>query len=188
MSTKEVARIRSHIIPAAHGRVLEVGIGAGFNLPFYSRAVQELRGVDPSSELLRTADKLAKSAPFPVGLILGSAEKIPLESESFDTVVMTWCLCSIPDPGTALGEILRVLKPGGDLVFAEHGLAPEPKVRAWQNRLNSAWRVFAGGCNLNRPIDRLIASAGFNVVQLSTTYLTGPKILMFNYQGSARKK
>lgn len=188
MNTEVVSRVRSQIIPAAHGRVLEVGIGPGLNLPFYSSNVQDLRGVDPSKELLRMAEKTVSQARFPVELVQGSAEDLPVESDTVDTVVITWSLCSIPDPGKALAEVRRVLKPGGDLIFAEHGLAPEPKVNAWQNRLNPMWKAFAGGCNLNRPIDRLISSAGFNVLQLETTYLPGPKILTFNYKGHARKE
>ena len=188
MSNKDAAWVRSQIIPAAHGRVLEVGIGPGFNLPFYSNQVEQVQGVDPSQELLRVAEKKAKLTPFPVELIPGSAEELPLQDETVDTVVITWSLCSIPDPGKALGEVWRVLKLGGDLIFAEHGLAPDPKVSAWQNRLNSAWRALAGGCNLNRPIGRLISSAGFKVAQLDTTYLPGPKMLTFTYKGSARKQ
>ena len=188
MSNKDAERVRSQIVPAAHGRVLEVGIGPGLNLPFYSNNVQNLRAVDPSPELLRMAGKKTVSVPFPVELIEGSAEELPLEDQAVDSVVITWTLCSIPDPEKALAEVRRVLKAGGDLIFAEHGLAPEPKVRTWQNRVNSPWRALSGGCNLNRPMDRLIASAGFQILQLDTSYLPGPKILTFIYKGAARKE
>jgi SAM-dependent methyltransferase len=188
MSNRDAAQVRSQIIPSARGRVLEVGIGPGLNLPFYSHTVRELQGVDPSKELLKMASKKAGSAPFPVALLPCSAEELPLENQAVDTVVITWTLCSIPEPGKALAEIWRVLKPGGNLIFAEHGLAPEPKVRAWQNRINSPWKALAGGCNLNRPIDRLISSAGFSILELETAYLPGPRMLTFTYKGSARKQ
>jgi SAM-dependent methyltransferase len=188
MSNKDAERVRSQVIPAAHGRVLELGIGPGLNLPFYSSSVRELQGVDPSRELLRTARKKIGSTPFPVELIPCSAEELPVEDQVVDTVVITWTLCSIPNPDKALAEVSRVLKPGGELIFVEHGLASEPRVRAWQNRINSPWKVFAGGCNLNRPMDRLISSAGFSILQLETGYLPGLKPLSFTYKGSARKK
>lgn len=188
MSNKDAARVRSQVIPSARGRVLEVGIGPGFNLPFYSSCVQRLQGVDPSSELLKMSGKNTSSVSFPVELIQGSAEELPVEDQAVDTVVITWTLCSIPEPTKALSEIRRVLKPGGNLIFAEHGLAPEPKVRIWQNRINSLWKGFAGGCNLNRPIDQLISSSGFSILQLETGYLLGPKMFTFTYKGSARKQ
>jgi ubiquinone/menaquinone biosynthesis C-methylase UbiE len=188
MSNKDTARVRSQIIPAARGRVLEVGIGSGLNLPFYSSEVRELQGVDPSKELLQMAGEKAGATPFPVELVSGSAEELPLQDQTIDTIVMTWSLCSIPDPSKALDEMRRVLKPGGELIFVEHGLAPEPKVSAWQNRINRPWRAIAGGCNLNRPVDRLIAAAGFSLLQLDTTYMPGPKIFTFTYKGCARKQ
>ncbi len=187
MSNEESARYRSQIVPRARGRVLEIGIGSGFNLPFYSGEVASVYGLDPSRELLQMAKKRAESAAFPVELLNSSAEELPLESNTIDTVVMTWTLCSIPDASKALTELRRVLKPGGDLLFVEHGLAPDPKVRAWQNRINRPWRAFAGGCNLNREIDRLISSAGLRIVQLDTTYMPGPRALAFTYRGCASK-
>jgi ubiquinone/menaquinone biosynthesis C-methylase UbiE len=188
MSNKDTARVRSQIIPAARGRVLEVGIGSGLNLPFYSSDVRELQGVDPSKELLRMASEKAGATLFPVELVSGSAEELPLQDQTIDTIVMTWSLCSISNPSKALDEMRRVLKPGGELIFVEHGLAPEPKVSAWQNRINRPWRAITGGCNLNRPVDRLIAAAGFSLLQLDTTYMPGPKMLTFTYKGCARKQ
>jgi ubiquinone/menaquinone biosynthesis C-methylase UbiE len=188
MNNKEAARCRSQIIPEARGRVLEIGIGSGLNLPFYSSQVVNVCGVDPSPELLQMARKGTGSAAFPVELLNASAEELPVESETIDTVVMTWTLCSIPDAGKALSEIRRVLKPGGELLFVEHGLAREPKVSAWQKRINRPWRAVTGGCNLNREVDRLIASAGLAIRRLDTKYLRGPRMFTFTYQGCARKQ
>jgi len=188
MSNKEAARCRLQIIPEASGRVLEIGIGSGLNLPFYTSQVVSVCGLDPSSELLQMARKEAGSVAFPVELLNGSAEELPLESDTIDTIVMTWTLCSIPDASKALSEMRRVLKPGGELLFVEHGLAREAKVRAWQNRINRPWRAVSGGCNLNREVDRLIASAGLAIRCLDTIYLRGPRMFTFTYQGCARKQ
>jgi ubiquinone/menaquinone biosynthesis C-methylase UbiE len=187
MSNKVSTRYRSEIVPQARGEILEVGIGSGLNLAFYSNQVTRVRGVDPSKELLEMAQKRAASARIPVELLNNSAEELPLENQVVDTVVMTWTLCSIPNPEIALAEMLRVLKPGGDLLFVEHGLASESKVRAWQNRINRPWRALSGGCNLNREIDCLISGAGFRIVQMGTSYLPGPRPFTFTYRGSARK-
>jgi SAM-dependent methyltransferase len=188
MRNAEVMRIRSQIIPFAEGRVLEVGIGSGLNLPFYSSDVLQLQGLDPSLELLRMTGKKSGSVSFPLDLISATAEQIPVADGAIDTVVVTWALCSIPEPDKALAEIRRVLKLGGELIFAEHGLAPDPKVRARQNRFNAPWKVIAGGCNLNRPVEQLISSAGFSMVKLETTYLSGPRMLTFTYKGCAQKR
>jgi ubiquinone/menaquinone biosynthesis C-methylase UbiE len=187
MRNKDAARCRSEIVPQARGEVLEVGIGSGFNLPFYSKQVIRIQGVDPSTKLLQMTRERAKSVSFPVDLLNASAEEIPVESQSVDTVVMTWSLCSIPNPEAALAEMLRVLKPGGDLLFIEHGRSSDSNIQMWQDRINRPWRAFAGGCNLNRKVDSLISSAGFRILQMKTSYLPGPKPLTFTYSGSARK-
>jgi ubiquinone/menaquinone biosynthesis C-methylase UbiE len=187
MRNKFAARCRSEMVPQASGEVLEVGIGSGLNLPFYSRDVTRVRGVDPSQKLLQMAQEKASSVMFRVELLNASAEAIPVENQAVDTVVTTWSLCSIPNPGAALSEMLRVLKPGGALLFVEHGRSPDANVRAWQDRINRPWRAFTGGCNLNREVDRLISAAGFRILQLKTTYLPGPRPLTFTYSGSARK-
>jgi ubiquinone/menaquinone biosynthesis C-methylase UbiE len=187
MSNKDAARCRSEIVPQARGEVLEIGIGSGFNLPFYSNQVTKIRGVDPSSKLLQMAQKRANSLVIPVDLMNASAEELPVENQGVDTVVMTWSLCSISNPEAALAEMLRVLKPGGDLLFVEHGRSPDARIRVWQDRINRPWRAFAGGCNLNREVDRLISAAGFRILQLNQSYLPGPKPLTFTYSGSARK-
>jgi ubiquinone/menaquinone biosynthesis C-methylase UbiE len=188
MSNKDVARCRSEIIPQARGDVLEVGIGSGLNLPFYSNKAAQVRGVDPSIELLQMARKRAVSTSIPVELLNATAEQLPLPNQAVDTIVMTWTLCSIPDPSRALAEMLRVLKSWGNLLFVEHGVAPDPNVRAWQNRINPPWRAVAGGCNLNRKIDHLISAAGFRILQLDTSYLPGPKMFSFTYRGCAQRR
>lgn len=160
MKNKAAGECRARIIPRAAGRVLEVGIGSGLNLPFYGSRVIEVCGIDPSAQLLKIAARRTQALAFPVHLLRESAEDISLGGASMDTVVVTWALCSIPDAHRALREMRRVLKPGGRLIFAEHGLSPDRKVRTWQQRLNPLWRRIAGGCNINRKIDELLVSAG----------------------------
>jgi ubiquinone/menaquinone biosynthesis C-methylase UbiE len=186
MRNKASRAERARAIPRAAGTVLEVGIGSGLNLPFYGRAVERLYGVDPRRELWALAKKRVERAPCPVEFIEASAERIPMGDESIDTVVMTWTLCSIPDAGQALLEMKRVLKPEGQLIFIEHGLAPDPRIVIWQNRLNPLWRRVAGGCNLNRKIDGLILDAGFQFTQSEHGYGTGPRPMAYLYRGAAR--
>jgi ubiquinone/menaquinone biosynthesis C-methylase UbiE len=186
MQNKAASAERAKLIPLASGTVLEVGVGSGLNLRFYGPDLHRLYALDPSAELLRMARRRASRATFPVEIVRASAERIPLDDAVTDTVVITWTLCSIPDPIRALGEMKRVLKPDGRLIFVEHGRSPEPKVLAWQNRLNRLWHHVAGGCNLNRPIDRLITDAGFQIVQMETGYGDGPKPFTYLYRGLAR--
>ena len=187
MTQGEAARLRAAQVPAARGIVLEIGIGSGLNIPFYTRAVTRLYGVDPSRELLAMARQNAAAAPFPVELVNGDADRVPLPDTSVDTVVVTWSLCSIADPAGALREMRRVLKPAGTLIFVEHGLSPDPGVRKWQNRLTPFWRPWTGGCHLNRKMDDLVHAAGFTIVELHTEYIPGPRALAFMYEGRARK-
>ena len=187
MRKKEIAEQRQQVVPAARGRVLEIGIGSGLNLPFYSSQVEAVVGVDPSPALLAMARSAARDLPLPVEFVARGAEHLPFDEHSFDTVVSTWSLCTIAGVGEALGEIRRVLKPGGELIFIEHGRAPERRVSGCQNILNPVWRRFAGGCNLNRPIDRLIGEAGFALTTLKTGYFVkGPRPLTFHYRGAAK--
>jgi len=188
MKTREATRYRKKIVPGIEGRVLEIGIGSGLNLPFYSDAVSAMVGIEPSPELLAMAQKRADKAPFATELVNSPAEDMPFANASFDTVLTTWTLCSIGEPLVALAEMRRVLKPAGKLVFVEHGLARSPRVIAWQNRLNPLWRRFFGGCNLNREIDALIEDAGFAIAELETEYMKGPKPLTFTYAGFARPR
>ena len=185
MKNPATTECRSRIVPRATGRVLDVGIGSGLNLPFYGPCVTKLWGIDPSSELLEMTRPMLKSVPFPVELLTHSAEEIPLPESSIDTIVLTWTLCSIPDPARALREMRRVLRVGGQLIFAEHGLSPDHGIQAWQHRLNPIWRRIAGGCNMDRKIDDLLLAGGFKTAELSTSYLPGPRILTYTFQGLA---
>ena len=187
MRNKHLSAYRDRVVPAATGRVLEVGIGSGLNLPRYSRHVQQVIGLEPSHKLLNMARSVGRQS-FPVDLIEGSAEEIPLENASVDTIVTTWTLCTIPDASHALNEMRRVLKPGGRLLFVEHGRAPEPNVVWWQDILTPMWKSIGGGCHLNRAIGSLIEGAGFRFERLETSYMRGPKPMTFMYEGGARPR
>jgi len=167
------------------GLVLEVGVGSGVNLPLYGPAVTHVFGLDPSPELLRLASKRATEAVVPVSLLRGSVEQVPFADAVFDAIVMTWTLCSIPNPIAALTEMRRVLKPGAQLLFVEHGLSPEIRTARWQHRLTPYWRRISGGCHLDRKTDDLIRAAGFQIDAIETGYMKGPKPWTFMYQGSA---
>jgi ubiquinone/menaquinone biosynthesis C-methylase UbiE len=186
MRQKQMQPFRERIGKAASGRVLDVGIGSGLNLPFYGERADHVYGVDPSAELLLFAEERARKTPVPVELLRGSGEALPLDDKSVDTVVMTFTLCTVTDAGKTLAEIRRVLKPGGLLLFAEHGRAPETGVARWQDRLTPVWKRVAGGCHLNRKPDDLMLSTGFRIETLETGYLKGPRPMGFVYSGSAR--
>lgn len=179
------SRQRQKLIPLAHGRVLEVGLGTGRNLPFYDRQrVSQVVGVDPALSLHPIARRRVAASGLDVELMGLSAERLPAPDASFDTVVSTWTLCSIPDPVAALREMRRVLKPGGQLLFSEHGRAPEPDVARWQTRLQPYWKPLAGGCHLDRDIPALLAEAGF-ACDVQSRYLWGPRVLSYHYWGGA---
>jgi ubiquinone/menaquinone biosynthesis C-methylase UbiE len=185
-SVKPVSRQRELIVPLARGRVLEVGIGTGLNMPFYDKSrVRYIIGVDPALQMHRLAAKRVARAGLDVELVGVTAETIPLEDASIDTVVSTYTLCTIPDAVAALREMRRVLAPGGRLLFCEHGRAPDENVRRWQTRLTPHWQKVAGGCHLDRDMPALLAAAGFRCNRIETRYLPGPRILTFNYWGEA---
>ena len=186
MKQKMLRERRAAIVPKARGTVLEIGIGSGINLPYYSAEVRKLYGIDPSAELLAMAHKNARAAGRNVDLVRDSAERLPFPEASFDTVVSTWTLCSIPDAGAAVREMRRVLKPGGTLLFIEHGLAPDLRVARWQRRLTPLWRPLAGGCHLDRPIEALVRAAGFDMAHLENFYMKGPRPFTYMYEGAAR--
>jgi len=186
MRQRQLAAYRERVLADAEGRVLEVGIGSGLNLPFYRHTVERVFGIDPSGSLLGRAFRAGKASAVPVELIEGSAEAVPLEDRTVDTVVTTWTLCSIPDAGRALAEMRRVLRPGGRLLFVEHGRAPDAGVQSWQDRLTPLWMRCAGGCHLNRAIGELVEAGGFRIERLETGYANGPKPMTFMYEGSAR--
>lgn len=179
---------RTRVAGSAEGRVLEIGIGSGLNLPLYGPNVSEVVGVDPSPALLSRARDAAGQCRAPVTLLEGSAEALALDDRSFDTVVTTWSLCTIPDARQALIEVRRVLRPGGVLLFVEHGQAPEPRVARWQDRLDPIWTRIAGGCHLNRPMDVLISNAGFRFDEITTARVPGPRTHTFLFEGRARPK
>jgi ubiquinone/menaquinone biosynthesis C-methylase UbiE len=185
MRNAQLRPYRERVIGAAEGRVLEIGIGSGRNLPFYRPQVTELLALEPSPQLTAMA-RHAPHPSMPVSFIEASAEAIPLDDRSVDTVVTTWTLCSIPDAAMALTEMRRVLRPGGKLLFVEHGMAPDRNVRRWQDWLTPAWKCISGGCHLNRPISAMIESAGFRIDRVETGYMPGPKAMTFMYEGSAR--
>jgi ubiquinone/menaquinone biosynthesis C-methylase UbiE len=185
---KPVMKQREKVVPGATGTVLEIGIGSGRNLPFYDPAkVERLIGLDPSMECWALAAERAAHVDFEVEFIGLSGEQIPLEDDSVDTVVVTYALCTIPDPVLALHGMGRVLRPGGKLIFCEHGRAPDEGVSKWQDRLNPLWGRLFGGCNMNRDIPRLLNVGGFDIDSLETMYLPGsPRFAGYNFWGSAR--
>lgn len=186
---KPIARQRRKVVPQAQGRVLEIGIGSGLNLPYYDPGkVERLWALEPSADIRRMAERKARDVAFPVAFIDRPAERIPLEDQSLDTVVTTFTLCTIPDAAAALGEMRRVLKPSGRLLFAEHGRAPDERVRRWQDRLTPLWKRIGGGCHLNRDIPAMIETAGFRLSSLETAYLPGPRPLTFNFWGAASRR
>lgn len=176
---------RERLLSAAAGRVLEIGAGSGLNLTYYPLGVRDIFALEPQAKLLRMARRARRIRGLVVHFLEASGEAVPLDRRSIDTVVTTWTLCTIPDASLALGEMRRVLRPGGRLLFVEHGLAPDENVRRWQNRLTPAWRHIAGGCHLNRPIQTMIEDAGFRLERIETGYMNGPRPLSFLYQGSA---
>lgn len=182
----EVMKTRSKIVPQAEGRVLEIGIGTGLNLGFYDPAkVQVVIGVDPAAQMQALARQRAAAIAIPVETIALELGEIQASDASFDSIVCTFTLCTIPDVAAALKEMRRVLKPGGRFLFAEHGLAPDAPVVRWQHRLTPLWKPFAGGCHLNRDIPRLIEAGGFAIRELQTGYLQGPRPMTFVYRGWA---
>jgi len=177
---------RSKVVPLVQGVVLEVGIGSGLNLPYYDAShITKVFGLDPSPEMTQIAAKAASAAPFDVEFIGLPGEEIPLDNTSVDTVLMTYTLCSIPDTQAALQQMSRVLKPGGKLIFCEHGAAPDPGVRRWQDRLDPVWGRFGGGCHLNRVIPDLIEQGGFRIGHMQAKYIPGWRPASFNYWGEA---
>lgn len=190
-SQAAIAAQRAKVVPRAHGRVLEIGMGSGLNLPFYRAGqVSALAAVEPSAELRRMTERAAARYPeLLLALAENGAEAMPYPDDSFDTVVCTFTLCSVQDPAAVLQEVQRVLRPGGDLLFSEHGLSPEPGVAVWQRRLEPLWKRLAGGCHLTRPVADSITAAGFEMVEQERGYLPGaPRVLGWSEWGMARRR
>ena len=186
-STKPINYQRKKIVPNASGNILEIGIGSGLNLPFYEKSkINNLYGIDPSSELCDMAKKTASDYEIDVNLLINGAEEIELPKDSIDTVVMTYTLCTIPNPMDALKEIKRVMKNDAKMLFCEHGTAPDKNIIKWQNRINPIWGKLFGGCNINRDIPNILKENGFKINTLDQMYLPStPKIVCYNYWGEA---
>lgn len=182
-----ILKQRQKVVPHATGRVLEVGMGSGINLQYYDRdAVEFVWGLEPSEGMRKKAQKNLAASPVEVKWLDLPGEEIPLDDASVDTVVLTFTLCTIPDWRAAVEQMRRVLKPGGRLLFCEHGEAPDENVQRWQQRLNPIWKVIGGGCNLNRRIPSCLEAGGFEISKLETLYLPAtPRFAGFNYWGAA---
>lgn len=187
--TKPIAKQRQKVIPQAQGNVVEIGIGSGLNLPFYDgNQVNRVIGIDPDAALWKKAEPRAAACDFPVERVGLSGEQLPLADESADTVVVTYALCTIPDPIAALREMGRILRPGGEILFTEHGKAPDLSVAKWQTRIDPIWKHIAGGCHSGRDIPALFSEAGLRLARLEEMYVPGPKVLSYNYWGAATRK
>jgi ubiquinone/menaquinone biosynthesis C-methylase UbiE len=184
---KQFAKVRKRVAAGLNGEVLEVGFGSGLNVPHYPPQVDRVRAVDPATVGRKLAGKRISSSAAPVEFVGLDAGNLPLDSESVDHVLITWTMCTIPDIEDALGEIRRVLRQGGQVHFAEHGLSPDPEVAKWQRRLTPLQRRIAGGCHLDRPIARLVEQAGFAVTKLENFYVPGPRPMGYTYEGIAKK-
>ncbi|MDE0037610.1 MAG: class I SAM-dependent methyltransferase [Gammaproteobacteria bacterium] len=186
-AAKPISRQREKVVPQAEGRILEVGMGSGLNIPFYAvEKVELVWGLEPSAGMREKARARVEAAPFELRMLDLPGEEIPLPDNSADTVVLTYTLCTIPGWKAALEQMRRVLKPGGKLLFSEHGSAPDDSVRRWQNRIDPIWTRLAGGCHLNRDIPKLLGEGGFNIGRLETMYLPStPRIAGFTYWGYA---
>ena len=187
--SKPINYQRKKVVPLAQGLVLDVGIGSGLNIPFYDMSkIDKVLGLDPSVELNNLAKDVAEEHQIDIDFMLCGAEDIPLPDNHVDTVLITYTMCTIPDVLEANKEMLRVLKPGGKLIFCEHGQAPDLKVAKWQKRIDPLWGKIAGGCHLNRDIPNLITSAGFEIENMEQMYLPStPSIAGYNYWGTAVK-
>ena len=187
--SKPINYQRQKVVPLAKGKVLDIGIGSGLNIPFYnSDKIDQVIGIDPSHELIELAKELANDSKASIELVIGSAESIPYPDNFFDTVLVTYTMCTIPNVAIANKEMWRVLKDDGRLIFCEHGLAPDKKISKWQNRIDPFWGKIAGGCHLNRDIQKLITDAGFSFESLDKMYIPStPKFAGYNYWGIGKK-
>ena len=186
-STKPISYQRKKVVPEASGTILEIGIGSGLNIPYYQKSkVNRVIGLDPSEQLCKMAKKTADNYNFSIDFLVNGAEEIQLASNTIDTILLTYTLCSIPEPDIALKEIMRVMKSDGRILFCEHGIAPDEVVQKWQNRINPLWGKLFGGCNINRDIPNILKNGGFKINSLDKMYLPStPKIVGYNYWGEA---
>ena len=188
-STKPILKQREKVVPHAYGRVLEIGSGSGTNFSYYNAdAIETLYALEPSTGMMKRARKTAGELGWGkrIEFLETGAESVPLEDNSIDTVIITFVLCTIPDWEAALSEARRVLKPGGQVLFSEHGLAPDEGVAKWQRRIEPVWRPLAGGCHLTRDPGTMLTRAGFSLDGMKTMYLPStPKFAGFVSWGSA---
>ncbi|MEQ1617909.1 MAG: class I SAM-dependent methyltransferase [Terricaulis sp.] len=186
--TKPIRYQRRKIVPRAEGVVLELGFGSGLNLPYYDAAkVSRIYALEPEEGMLARARKAASAAPVPIEILAERAEDITMPNHSVDTVLVTYSLCTIPDAVAALAGARRTLKPGGTLLFCEHGLAPDPNVQRTQRLVEPIWKRMAGGCHLTRDIRALVEQGGFAIEACETMYLPStPRFAGYNVWGSAR--
>jgi ubiquinone/menaquinone biosynthesis C-methylase UbiE len=188
-SGSDADRQRRRVVPSATGRVLEVGMGPGLNLAHYDPSRVELVwGLEPNTAMRSLAGDRIAASGLDVRWLDLPGEEIPLDDDSVDTVVLTYTLCTIADWERALNQMRRVLRPGGELLFCEHGEAPDEAVRAWQRRIEPVWKRLAGGCHITRPIPDLIERGGFRVDELDEGYQPGPRISGYQYWGRARAR
>ncbi len=181
-----ITKQREKVVPFARGIVVEIGIGSGLNLPHYNaQIVTKIIGVDPDEHIWKRSKARRKACPIEIERIGLSGENLPLDSASTDTVLVTYSLCTIPDPVKALREMARVLKPGGQILFTEHGKAPDASVHKWQTRIDPFWSRIAGGCHSGRDIPALFSQAGLTLTTLEQMYIPGPRVLSYNYWGAA---
>jgi ubiquinone/menaquinone biosynthesis C-methylase UbiE len=185
--TKPILKQRQKVVPHAEGRILEIGMGSGINIAYYDPAkVEKVWGLEPSTGMREKARSRVAAAPFELEWLDLPGEEIPLDSDSVDTVVLTYTLCTIPDWLAAVKQMRRVLKPGGKLLFSEHGKAPDAAVQKWQDRIDPLWGKMAGGCHLNRDIPELLRQGGFVIKEMESLYLPStPKVAGFTYWGYA---
>jgi ubiquinone/menaquinone biosynthesis C-methylase UbiE len=187
MRRREFIQIRARVAAELDGEVLEIGFGSGLNVPHYPPTITRVRAIDPATVGRRLAAGRVANCPVPVEYVGLDGQELPLESASVDHVLTTWTLCTIPDVARALGEIDRVLRPGGRFHFVEHGRSPDPEVARWQDRLTPLQRRVAGGCHLNRRIDDLIAHSGLELSRMTTYYAKGPRPFGYMFEGVATK-
>lgn len=183
---RAISEVRTRVVDGLAGEVLEIGFGSGLNLPHLPASVQRLLAVDPALTGRRLAARRLAASEVPVEFVGLDGQQLPLDTASVDAALCTFTLCTIPDAGRALREVHRVLRPGGTLHFLEHGLSPDRSVAGWQHRLTPIQRRVAGGCHLDRPIDELITTSGFEITSLRNEYLRGPRPVGYLYLGVAR--